>query len=64
MIRIVHLSDPHHLDLHGVSPWELIGKRLAGGLNIALNRSRKHDPALYETLLGRLPAAHAVRRSE
>jgi 3',5'-cyclic AMP phosphodiesterase CpdA len=59
MIRVVHLSDPHHLDFSSATPWEFFGKRLAGGLNVAINRSRKHDPALYETLLGKLPAEHA-----
>ncbi len=59
-LRLVHLSDPHVMDLTGVTLRDFLwNKRLAGGLNLALRRSRKHDRALLDTLLERLPAARA-----
>ncbi len=48
------------MDLAGVGARDFLwNKRLAGGLNFALRRSRKHDRRLLDTLLERLPAAHA-----
>ena len=59
-LRLVHLSDPHVLDLAGVTARDFLwNKRLAGGLNLALRRSRKHDRALLDQLIERLPAVHA-----
>lgn len=54
MIRVAHFSDLHHFSLAGINPLELLGKRLAGGLNLVLNRARKHDGQLLERLLERL----------
>lgn len=54
-MRIAHLSDPHLLDLEGVSPWRLIlNKRLTGWVNLRLKRGHAHRPRLAEAILDEL----------
>jgi 3',5'-cyclic AMP phosphodiesterase CpdA len=54
-IRIAHLSDPHCFDRARIRIRDFRGKQLAGGLNLAINRSRKHSVALFDSLVERLP---------
>lgn len=41
-MRIAHLSDLHVLALEGVTPMQLLNKRLTGYANLKLKRSHKH----------------------
>jgi len=51
-MKIAHLSDPHLLDLTGVSPWQLYGnKRLTGMVNLRLKREHKHKAHIVEAML-------------
>ncbi len=51
-MKIAHLSDPHLLDLSGVSPWQLYGnKRLTGMVNLRLKREHKHKPHIVGAML-------------
>lgn len=45
-VRIAHVSDPHLICLDGLRAAQLLGKRVIGYLNIVLNRSKIHKPAL------------------
>jgi 3',5'-cyclic AMP phosphodiesterase CpdA len=51
MFRLAHVTDPHFRgSLAGVSPIDFIGKRALGGLNLVVNRTRKHKMELLEAL--------------
>jgi 3',5'-cyclic AMP phosphodiesterase CpdA len=51
MFLLAHVTDPHFRgSLAGVSPLDFIGKRALGGLNLVVNRTRKHKMELLETL--------------
>jgi hypothetical protein len=51
-MRIAHLSDPHLLDLDGVSPWRLLlNKRLTGYANILLKRGHAHRPRFVDAIV-------------
>ena len=50
-MRIVHLSDPHLLDLDGVSPWRFANKRLTGWVNLRLKRGHAHRPRLVDAII-------------
>lgn len=43
-MRIAHLSDLHVLALDGITPAQLLTKRLTGYANLKLKRSHKHRP--------------------
>lgn len=59
-MRIAHLSDPHLLDLEGVSPWRLVlNKRLTGYVNLRLKRGHAHRPRLVDAIVDDLRAARA-----
>jgi 3',5'-cyclic AMP phosphodiesterase CpdA len=51
-----HLSDWHATSLVGVTPRELLGKRLSGWLSWKLGRRRKYRPEVLEALLDDLAA--------
>lgn len=51
-MRIAHLSDPHLLDLDGVSPWRLLlNKRLTGYANLRLKRGHAHRPRFVDAII-------------
>jgi 3',5'-cyclic AMP phosphodiesterase CpdA len=50
-MRLAHISDLHALDLHGVSPLSLVGKRALGLLNLASRRRDKHPIRIFEALM-------------
>lgn len=58
-MRIVHLSDPHLLDLDGVSPWRFVNKRITGYANLRLKRGHAHRPRLVDALIEDVRARHA-----
>jgi 3',5'-cyclic AMP phosphodiesterase CpdA len=58
-MRIVHLSDPHLLDLEGVSPWRFANKRLTGWVNLRLKRGHAHRPRLVDAIIDDVRARHA-----
>jgi 3',5'-cyclic AMP phosphodiesterase CpdA len=51
MLRFLHVSDIHLLDLSGVSPWRYVGKRLTGRLNLALSRKKAHDGRIFDEMM-------------
>ena len=62
-MQLAHFSDVHALELEGLRPWELLSKRFAGMINLALNRRGKHPVAIFEALvddLNRRPVDHVV----
>jgi len=50
-LKIAHFSDVHALSLDGVKPWQFLSKRLAGYVNMRLNRRDKHPVALFEAVV-------------
>jgi len=48
--RLAHITDPHFRSLSGAFPSIFWGKRALGGLNILVNRRRKHRMELLERL--------------
>lgn len=51
-VRIAHLSDPHVLDMTGVSPLSLIlNKRVTGWINLKLHRNTHHKPWVVEAMM-------------
>jgi 3',5'-cyclic AMP phosphodiesterase CpdA len=51
MFLLAHVTDPHFRgSLAGVGPMDFIGKRALGGLNLIVNRTRKHKMELLEAL--------------
>jgi 3',5'-cyclic AMP phosphodiesterase CpdA len=62
-VRIAHLSDVHALALDGVRPWSFLNKRVAGYINLRLNRRDKHPVALFRAMVADLnaqPVDHVV----
>ncbi|HXU74521.1 MAG TPA: metallophosphoesterase [Polyangia bacterium] len=62
-MRIAHFSDVHALSLEGVRPWQFLNKRVAGYLNLRLNRREKHPVALFRAIVEDLnarPVDHVV----
>ncbi|HEY7956670.1 MAG TPA: metallophosphoesterase, partial [Polyangia bacterium] len=60
---VAHFSDVHALALDGVPAWQWASKRLAGYLNLRLNRREKHRVQLFEALvedLNRNPADQVI----
>jgi 3',5'-cyclic AMP phosphodiesterase CpdA len=55
-LRFVHCSDIHLLDLAGTAPLRFVNKRLTGGVNLLLNRRKKHDQGMFLRIV---EAAHA-----
>src|SRR5690606_33076538 len=55
-LRFLHCSDIHLLDLEGSGPARFLNKRLTGGVNLLLNRRKKHDQALFDAIV---QAAHS-----
>jgi 3',5'-cyclic AMP phosphodiesterase CpdA len=51
MFLLAHVTDPHFRgSLAGVNPMDFVGKRALGGLNLVVNRRRKHKMELLEAL--------------
>ncbi len=40
--RIAHISDIHIYNMEGVRPWHFLNKRITGGVNLLLKRSKRH----------------------
>lgn len=62
-MRIAHLSDVHALALDGVRPWSFLNKRVAGYINLRLNRREKHPVSLFRAMVADLnarPVDHVV----
>jgi 3',5'-cyclic AMP phosphodiesterase CpdA len=55
-MRIAHLSDVHALALDGVRPWSFLNKRVAGYINLRLNRREKHPVQLFRAIVADLNA--------
>lgn len=53
-MRIGHISDLHILHLDKPRPWQFLNKRLVGGLNLLLNRSKAHSVRVVERALEHL----------
>ncbi|MBI4703280.1 MAG: metallophosphoesterase [Deltaproteobacteria bacterium] len=53
-MRIAHVSDLHLLDLRGVVPWRLLGRRAAGYVNVQLRRRAVHRPELAQAVLAEI----------
>ncbi len=50
-MRIAHVSDLHLLSLEGVKLHQFASKRWTGGVNLALNRGRHHQTAVFDALV-------------
>lgn len=50
-LRFLHCSDIHLLSLAGVGPRRFLNKRLTGGINLMLSRSRHHDERLFDRMV-------------
>ncbi len=50
-MKLAHFSDVHALSLDGVRPWHFLNKRVAGWLNLRLNRREKHPVALFRAIV-------------
>ena len=62
-MRIAHFSDVHALSLDGVRPWQFLNKRVAGYLNLRLNRREKHPVRLFRAIVDDLnarPVDHVI----
>jgi 3',5'-cyclic AMP phosphodiesterase CpdA len=62
-VKLAHFSDVHALSLDGVKPWQFLNKRVAGYLNLRLNRREKHPVALFRAIVDDLnerPVDHVV----
>jgi 3',5'-cyclic AMP phosphodiesterase CpdA len=62
-VRIAHFSDVHALSLEGVRPWQFLNKRVAGYLNLRLNRRDKHPVRLFRAIVDDLnarPVDHVI----
>jgi 3',5'-cyclic AMP phosphodiesterase CpdA len=55
-VQIAHFSDVHALDLAGARPWAFLNKRLAGWINLRINRRGKHPTNLFEAVVDDLNA--------
>lgn len=61
MFRLAHVTDPHFRSLEGAKLGDFLGKRAVGGINLLVNRRRKHDMRLLESMSGflaSLPLSH------
>jgi 3',5'-cyclic AMP phosphodiesterase CpdA len=47
MLRFVHVSDIHLLDLRGVRPWDYLNKRITGRINL-VRRRHLHDERIFD----------------
>jgi hypothetical protein len=59
--RFLHCSDIHLLNLQGTGPTRFLNKRLTGGVNLWLNRGRKHDQTMFTKILDAARAAAVDR---
>ena len=62
-MKLAHFSDVHALSLDGARPWQFLNKRVAGYLNLRLNRREKHPVALFRAIVDDLnarPVDHVV----
>jgi 3',5'-cyclic AMP phosphodiesterase CpdA len=62
-VKLAHFSDVHALSLDGVRPWQFLNKRVAGYLNLRLNRRDKHPVALFRAIVEDLnarPVDHVI----
>jgi 3',5'-cyclic AMP phosphodiesterase CpdA len=62
-VKIAHFSDVHALSLDGVRLWQFANKRVAGYLNLRLNRREKHPVRLFRAIVDDLnahPVDHVI----
>jgi 3',5'-cyclic AMP phosphodiesterase CpdA len=62
-VKLAHFSDVHALALDGASPWQFLNKRVAGYLNLRLNRRDKHPVRLFRAIVADLnerPVDHVI----
>jgi 3',5'-cyclic AMP phosphodiesterase CpdA len=62
-VKIAHFSDVHALSLEGTRPWHFLNKRVAGYINLRLNRKDKHPVALFRAIVDDLnarPVDHVI----
>jgi 3',5'-cyclic AMP phosphodiesterase CpdA len=62
-VKLAHFSDVHALSLAGARPWQFLNKRVAGYLNLRLNRRDKHPVSLFRAIVDDLnarPVDHVV----
>jgi 3',5'-cyclic AMP phosphodiesterase CpdA len=62
-VKLAHFSDVHALSLDGVRLWQFLNKRVAGYLNLRLNRREKHPVSLFRAIVDDLnarPVDHVV----
>jgi 3',5'-cyclic AMP phosphodiesterase CpdA len=50
VFRLAHVTDPHFRGFAGLSLGDFLGKRVVGGINLVVNRTRKHKMQLLEAL--------------
>ncbi len=53
-MKLGHISDLHILKLDDPRPWEFLNKRLVGGANLLLKRSKSHSSRVVEAALHHL----------
>jgi 3',5'-cyclic AMP phosphodiesterase CpdA len=58
-LRFLHCSDIHLLSLRGVGARRFLNKRLTGGVNLMLKRSKHHSEALFDRILEHARGEHA-----
>jgi 3',5'-cyclic AMP phosphodiesterase CpdA len=59
-MKIGHISDLHILQIDSPKPWQFLNKRLIGGTNLLLNRSKSHSSKVVEAAIKRLDHEHDV----
>jgi 3',5'-cyclic AMP phosphodiesterase CpdA len=58
-LRFLHCSDIHLLSLRGVGPRRFLNKRLTGGVNLMLKRSKHHSEALFDRIVEHARGEHS-----
>jgi len=57
-VRIAHVSDLHLLSLQGTRLLDFANKRWTGGVNLALNRGKHYQTAVFDALVDDINAQH------
>ncbi|MBA2663481.1 MAG: metallophosphoesterase [Bradymonadaceae bacterium] len=55
-MKLGHISDLHVLELDRPRPWQFLNKRVVGGTNLLLNRSKSHSTDVVKAALGQIDA--------
>lgn len=55
-MKLGHISDIHILELDSPKPWEFANKRIVGGVNLLLKRSKAHSTKVVEQAIAHLDA--------